>query len=158
MSGSELIPDKYYLQPELFRTIVTHTPLVSIDLLIRNPAGELLLGWRSNRPARDCWFVPGGRINKNESITAAFKRLTRAELGVELAVDSARFCGVFEHFYPDCFAGAVTSTHYVVLAYELELAGLPELPREQHSSYCWLAPASLLADPQVHENVKAYFR
>lgn len=149
---------KHYLQPELLKTIVAHTPLVSIDLLVRNGSGGLLLGWRNNRPAQNCWFVPGGRINKNESIAAAFARLTLDELGVELPLQRGHFLGVFEHFYPDCFAGTATSTHYVVLAYELQIDELPSLPREQHSDYCWLSPTELLTDPQVHENVKVYFR
>lgn len=147
-----------HLEPDIFQTIVTHTPLVSIDLIVSDQQGRILLGKRRNRPAQEVWFVPGGRVNKDETLDAAFQRITLAELGVELTRQAAIFKGVFEHFYPDCFSGEATSTHYVVLAHELKLDGLGPIPPEQHSRCCWLTPDELLVDPQVHENVKVYFR
>ncbi|MHA0563545.1 NUDIX domain-containing protein, partial [Escherichia coli] len=72
------------LERELFKTIVEHTPLISIDLIIRNDKGEALLGQRLNRPAQNYWFVPGGRIYKDESFEVAFKRITFEELGVKI--------------------------------------------------------------------------
>ena len=150
--------NQMWLAHDTFQTIVTHTPLVSIDLIVRDLQGRVLLGKRRNRPARGVWFVPGGRVNKNETLDAAFGRITLTELGVELVRSAARFKGVFEHFYPDCFAGEVTSTHYVVLAFELRIEGLGAIPPDQHSESCWLTPSELLAADDVHENVKVYFR
>jgi colanic acid biosynthesis protein WcaH len=34
---------------EKFKTIIKSTPLVSIDLIVRNAQGEILLGKRTNR-------------------------------------------------------------------------------------------------------------
>jgi colanic acid biosynthesis protein WcaH len=34
-----------------FKTVVENTPLISIDFIIENQAGEFLLGKRVNRPA-----------------------------------------------------------------------------------------------------------
>ena len=39
--------------------------------LIYNGNKEVLPGWRNNLPARNYWFVPGGRIYKDESIRNA---------------------------------------------------------------------------------------
>jgi colanic acid biosynthesis protein WcaH len=147
-----------FLQPEIFRAVIRHTPLISIDLLVRDPGRRLLVGKRRNRPARDSWFVPGGRINKDERLSEAFSRLTREELGSALPFSHASLQGIFEHFYPDNALGEPGyGTHYVVLAYELTVESLA-LPAGQHSAYRWLADAELLADPQVHENTKAYCR
>ncbi|MBF4436458.1 NUDIX domain-containing protein, partial [Vibrio anguillarum] len=66
-----------------FKTIIENTPLVSIDLVVYNQKNEALLGKRNNRPAQGYWFVPGGRILKDESIAVAFRRLTLNELGAE---------------------------------------------------------------------------
>ena len=82
---------------EQFLHIVDATPLVSIDLVIRNERGEMLLGWRKNRPAQNSWFVPGGRIRKNERVKEALQRISQRELGV--AISDAKVLGVFDHIY-----------------------------------------------------------
>jgi len=65
-----------------FKTIVATTPLVSIDLLVRDTEGNILLGKRVNRPAQGDWFVPGGRVLKDEPIEQAYTRLLKIELGM----------------------------------------------------------------------------
>lgn len=57
-----------WLSGDTFRMVVASAPLVSIDLVVENSAGELLLGERLNRPAQGFWFVPGGRVQKNETL------------------------------------------------------------------------------------------
>src|SRR6267142_1083027 len=97
-----------------FLRIVEATPLVSIDLIIRNKRGEVLLGWRVNRPAQSSWFVPGGRIRKNERVKEALRRISQCELGV--IIGEAKLVGVFDHIYEDNFLGTPgVNTHYVVL-------------------------------------------
>ncbi len=52
----------------------------------------------------------------------------------KLAAES-RFKGIYQHFYEDSFFSDNTNTHYVVLAYELEInvdEMLSSLPLEQH--------------------------
>lgn len=56
----------------LFKTIVDNTPLISIDLIIYNAKSEVLLGKRNNPPAKAHYFVPGGRIYKNEKSQRLF--------------------------------------------------------------------------------------
>jgi colanic acid biosynthesis protein WcaH len=144
-----------------FMTVVRLTPLVSIDLIVTDGNRRVLVGRRRNRPAQGTWFVPGGRIDKDESLDAAFKRIVNNELGVaSVERSSSRFFGVFEHRYDDNFAGAPGfGTHYVVLAYAMTLTGTVPIGRfDQHSDYEWLLPDDLLARDDVHENTKAYFR
>jgi colanic acid biosynthesis protein WcaH len=148
-----------FLPPEVFSVVVRSTPLVSIDLLVRDAEGRLLVGRRRNQPARGCWFVPGGRIGKDERLADAFARITGDELGVSLRREHSRFVGVFEHFYPEnALEAPGFGTHYVVLAHELVRMTLTTLPAAQHAAYRWLGNAALLADPEVHENTKAYCR
>lgn len=148
-----------HLPEPLFRSMVENTPLISLDLVVRNAAGEVLLGQRLNRPARGFWFVPGGRVRKNERLTEAFARLTREELGVERAMSSARFLGPYEHHYPDNFSGTDFSTHYVVLAYELTLdVALSALPVQQHDAYRWWSQTELLVSSEVHVHTQWYFQ
>lgn len=142
-----------------FLEVVERAPLVSIDLIVRDSAGRVLLGLRRNMPARGWWFVPGGCIRKNETLDAAFARITFDELGAALPRTEAQFLGVFEHFYEDN-AGDLPGfgTHYVVLGHALPPRSNLAPPPDQHSEYRWLAVGELLADSQVHEYTKAYFR
>ena len=141
-----------------FLHIVDATPLVSIDLILRNERGEVLLGRRANRPAQGMWFVPGGRIRKNERVNDALRRISQRELGVTIA--EAKLLGVFDHIYPDNFLGAPgVNTHYVVLGMAAELRGdLAFTADEQHEELKWWTVKQLLAETSVHENTKAYFR
>src|SRR5438067_1704323 len=108
------------LNKDDFLALVEHAPLVSIDLIVRDSDGQVLLGFRRNEPAKNSWFVPGGRIYKDERIEAAFQRISSTELGHSQAIEDAHFLGVFQHFYSTNFAeNGKFGTHYVVLAYEL---------------------------------------
>ncbi len=152
-----------WLSETTFRTVVASTPLVSIDLVVQNTAGQFLLGQRLNRPAQGYWFVPGGRILKNESLDAAFRRLTRKELGREYERNQAQLLGVYEHFYPDSVFGnnpTDPDTHYVVLGYHLTLPAGSSLtpPTDQHGCYRWWNKTELLNSSDVHHNTQAYFK
>ena len=143
-----------------FLAVVSHTPLISIDLIVHDGQGRFLLGRRVNKPAQGSWFVPGGRVRKDESLDDAFARLIYEELGLtELVRTEADMLGVYEHFYDDNFSGTNgVSTHYVVLGYRLRQAQrLPHLPLDQHSDYRWASADEILLDETVHDNSRAYF-
>lgn len=146
-----------WLSPDCFKNIVENTPLISVDFVIRNINGEVLLGQRLNRPAKGFWFVPGGRILKNETLADAFLRLTKAELGQAIEITSARYHGLYEHFYSDSVFGDQPDTHYVVNAFELIIDAVLELPKTQHNKYQWLSEFDLLERDDVHCHSKWYF-
>ena len=54
------------LPDEVFTYISTVTPLVNVDLLIRNDKGEILLSWRYDY-RRSGWHIPGGIIRYKET-------------------------------------------------------------------------------------------
>lgn len=147
------------LGPDEFVEVVKRTPLVSIDLIVKNDRGRILLGLRKNEPAKDFWFVPGGRILKDERIAQAFERIAYNELGIRLPYEDAEFVGVFEHLYPNNFTqNQDFSTHYVVLAHRILVDETSlRLPDDQHTQYQWLDPNTLRKDDTVHPYVKAYF-
>lgn len=148
-----------FLDKETFTTVIKSTPLVSIDLVVKNKHGQALLGQRLNKPAKGFWFVPGGRILKDESMADAFKRLTLDELGQAFTIEQAELLGPFDHFYNDNVFGDEFSTHYVAIAYVLTLdTELKKLPLNvQHNSYQWFELDSLLTDDTVHQHTKNYF-
>lgn len=147
-----------WLDQNMFRAVVQYTPLIAIDLVVENRIGEVLLGRRCNSPAKGEWFVPGGRITKDETIPVAFSRLTEVELGSSLPMAQAAFHGVYEHHYPDNVFDNSFSTHYVVLAYRLLVdLDLQQLPADQHNAYHWWTKEDLLESAVVHPHTKWYF-
>ncbi len=143
-----------------FAHIVRHAPLVSIDIIIKDPQDSVLVGLRVNDPAKDHYFVPGGVIRKNETIDVAFTRILEAETGCCASLSEANFLGVFEHIYEtNRFGDPEYGTHYVVLAYELKLGHRPSVaPDSQHNEFRWMSEAEVLSGTKVHHNTKAYFR
>ena len=152
-SSSRLLPD------EVFAQVIEHAPLVAIDLLVEDKEQRVLLGWRKNPPAQSLWFVPGGRIQKNETLDQAFARITLAELGQEFDLEQSVFTGVYQHFYPDNFRGDTRmGMHYIALAHRLWTGNIVlPLQQSQHAQYRWAHPATISIDPLVHAYTRAYF-
>ena len=99
-----------FLPKDEFAKVIKNTPLVSIDLCILK-GREILLGKRINAPAKDFFFVPGGRIYKSEFMKTAFERILKTELGFALKNDHYKFAkniGCFEHLYEDNFFLAIS--------------------------------------------------
>jgi colanic acid biosynthesis protein WcaH len=148
------------LSHEDFISIVRNTPLISIDLIVEDAEGRILLGWRNNLPAKGFWFVPGGRILKDEFFTKAFKRILISETGLNRDIEDASFLGIYEHLYPgENFADDTSfGTHYIVIAYRLKLdKPLISLPKEQHADYWWASLDEIMDDANVHTNTRNYF-
>ncbi|MEO5659076.1 MAG: NUDIX domain-containing protein [Polaromonas sp.] len=149
-----------------FAAAVAALPLVSVDWVVTNPDGHLLLGHRINAPARGWWFTPGGRIRKNEALAQALQRVGQDELGLEAdfcahVVRQACLMGAWDHFYPDSAFNSSASTHYVNLPYwlplswtDIEQLALPV--GEQHSGWQWLPLEDAAINPLVHPHVRPY--
>lgn len=147
-----------------FQQAVAALPLVSVDWVLTNPAGELLVGQRLNAPARGAWFTPGGRIRKGEPLAAALRRVAAEELGLAdepagALAQRGEPMGARDHFYPDAAFSPTVPTHYVNLPYTARLSDAEvnalSLPvGEQHGHWQWM-PLAQAADT-VHEHVKPY--
>ncbi|MDP3346692.1 MAG: NUDIX domain-containing protein [Hydrogenophaga sp.] len=147
-----------------FQQAVAALPLVSVDWVLTNPAGELLVGQRLNAPARGAWFTPGGRIRKGEALAVALCRVAQEELGTPpglaaTLVQRGRLMGAWDHFYPDAAFSPTVPTHYVNLPHWAaltadEVAALRLPLGEQHGEWLWmpLEEAAL----RVHGWVRAY--
>jgi len=147
------------LNKDEFAQVVRNTPLVAIDLIVRDRERCVLLGLRTNEPAKGKWFVPGGVVRKYERLNYAFARIVKTEIGLEASIGDAKFIGVYEHLYDtNVFVEEGYGTHYVVLAYELNLNHRPPIVSDrQHSDFRWMTPAELISSPDVHHNTQAYF-
>jgi colanic acid biosynthesis protein WcaH len=143
------------LNKSIFKTVIDSAPLISIDIILKKD-DKLLLGRRVNKPAKNYFFSPGGRIHKNETIKNALMRIAKKELNINL-LNQPKFIGTYEHFYPDSIFKDI-STHYINLAYEYHINEPLNLPNEEHDEYKWFSINELMSDNKVHKYVKNYFR
>ena len=147
-----------YTPPETYLKVIENTPIVSIDLIIFNHKGEVLLGKRSNEPGKNTFFVPGARLRKNEETKNAIERIADEELGIFLNKNAFNLLGAFNHLYSNNFANDSFSTHYICFAYSVVLKHQFTInPDDQHAEFCWMDPIELTKNPMVHSNVKNYF-
>ena len=146
-----------FLSKDIFSSVVQHTPLVSIDLLVESSDGKILLGKRLNQPAKNFWFVPGGRVFKDETLDVAFSRTVEAEIGLDIKRKESDFYGLYEHFYNNNVFDDTFSTHYIVLAHKIAVDCELKL-NNQHEAYRWFTKEELLGSKSVHKYTKDYFR
>lgn len=87
-----------------------------VDCLIKNDNGQLFAQKKSaeRRKFPGCWDLPGGGVEKGESITAAARRELREELGFELDQVTA-VAGVFEYTLPSEMVSAQGNPHHQII-------------------------------------------
>jgi 8-oxo-dGTP diphosphatase len=70
--------------------------------ILLDAQGRYLLGQRpAGKPYAGYWEVPGGKIEKGESVFAALKRELQEELGIE--IQSSEELTILEHDYPHAY-------------------------------------------------------
>jgi len=138
-----------WIPDEQWRTIVANVPIVSVDLLVRHGDG-VVLGRRTNEPAKGYWFVPGGRVLKGESRREAVHRVADEELGV--GVEIVESLGAFEHAYETADVDCVDSKQYLANGYVVDVLDGDIDPDDQHDEFrVFRSPP----DP-CHEYVRRY--
>jgi len=143
-----------------FKQIIRNSNLFAIDLVIRLE-NKVLLGKRKNRPAKGFYFVPGGRVHKNEHLQAAFERILLNETGIDQKhIKETKCIGLYEHIYEDNFFGdASFNTHYIVYAVEVLLVEYVEpSPDSQNEELIFFEIEELLSSTEVHQFTKNYFK
>ncbi|HIJ38622.1 MAG TPA: NUDIX domain-containing protein [Rhodospirillaceae bacterium] len=77
------------LPDDVFYYISRTTPLVNVDLLIKDENGRTLLAWRNDRYCDVGWHVPGGIIRFKETYETRVEKVALSEIGVPVAFDRA---------------------------------------------------------------------
>lgn len=87
-------PDKG-LPEEAFLFVSRLTPLVNVDILIRNETGHVLLTWRDDKMFGSGWHVPGGCVRVGERLEDRVMAVAAGELGVSVSFEPTPL-GLFE--------------------------------------------------------------
>jgi ADP-ribose pyrophosphatase YjhB (NUDIX family) len=153
----EHIPDaRAGLPREAFYFVSQLTPLINVDLLVKNKLGQSLLTWRHDQFYGPAWHLPGGIIRFKESITDRLIKVAEIELGCKVKFDPE----------PINVRSQITEKrdirgHFISLLYLCELDGNLDSSRraEQHNpqngEWQWhdKAPVDLLG---VHESFRKF--
>jgi hypothetical protein len=87
-----------------YKRVLSALLIVCVDCLVLNDKGEFLLVKGKNEPLKGEYWIPGGRIYKNERLVDAVHRKMREEIGVE--VEIVRKLGFFEEFFDKTVEGS----------------------------------------------------
>ena len=145
---------------EEYYQIIKMTTLTSVDLAIINN-NKILLGLRINEPAKGYLFTPGCRTFKYEKLDDAIMRVAKTELNLDIESSRAKHIGVYDHIYTNNFKDNKFGTHYVNIAYRVDLLDSElELikPDEQHEKFEWYELEKAVDDVKVHPYVKNFIK
>jgi colanic acid biosynthesis protein WcaH len=120
----------------LYQTIVASMPIVCVDLLIRNSIGHVLLLKRCNSPAKEQWWLPGGRVLMNERLSVAAKRKALQECGLLLNF-APKQRGTHELFFDE----DGSHFHSITTIFEIDWNGSLEVRLDDQSKdFIWIDP------------------
>ena len=122
-----------YLSKKDYKKIASQFPILCVDGIIAWK-GKFLLVKRKNEPMAHEWWVPGGRVLKDELLEVAFRRKMKEETGLDVRVVARLGC--YEEIYEK--SDIPGSKHTVSVVF----VGIPiEEPiiklDEQSSEYQW---------------------
>lgn len=72
------------LPEEVFLFVSRLTPMVNVDLLIKDEAGRTLLAWRDDSFSGAGWHIPGGIVRFKEQLETRIRKVAKTEIGTEV--------------------------------------------------------------------------
>ncbi len=139
------------LPEDVFLFVSRLTPLINVDLLIRNRRSQTLLTWRDDGYYKAGWHIPGGIIRYKEKISERINAVARTELGAEIKTDHI-LLALNEYIHPT----RKNRGHGISLLYKCKLATLLDrglkyssgVPKKGEWAWHDCCPSNILS---VHE-------
>jgi len=139
-----------YIKDTVYKKIIQNVPICCVDVVIVDYIGSALLVKRKDPPAKNLWWIPGGRVLKGEMLKDAAIRKAKEETGLEcikpklIYTDETIFDdGPFDipiHSINNCFI------LYTKLQYNLNEVNI----NDSCSDYKWIG----FIDNKLHHYVK----
>lgn len=124
-----------FIPQDLYDQILENMPIACVDIAIIAD-GAVLLVRRKDAPARDQWWVPGGRVHKGETMREAALRKAREEVGLECHVGP--IVHTAETIFPDGPNGIpVHSINSCFFMYPVDAGHTPHLD-DHHADSRWV--------------------
>jgi ADP-ribose pyrophosphatase YjhB (NUDIX family) len=77
------------LPDDVFYYVSRTTPLVNVDLLIKDELGRTLLSWRDDSYAGTGWHIPGGIVRFKETLETRVSKVAESEIRTSVRFDPA---------------------------------------------------------------------
>jgi colanic acid biosynthesis protein WcaH len=106
------------LPEEVFYLVSRLTPLVNVDLLIKNEAMQTLLTWREDRYYGPGWHIPGGIVRFKERWEKRIEAVAARELGTTVRFGETPVA-IRQLFAAD----RAIRGHFISLLFECSLTG-----------------------------------
>ena len=108
------------LPEDVFLFVSRITPMINVDLLIKNKKNQTLLTWRDDGYFPAGWHIPGGIIRYKEKIGHRIQAVAEKELGAEVAFEKEPLA-INEIMMPFKNRG-----HFISLLYQCKLIKGPD--------------------------------
>ncbi len=110
------------LGEELFLWVSSVTPIVNVDLLIKDEKGRVLLTWREGMyHFKPGWHIPGGVIRYKETMAQRIKKVAEMELGAEVSCN-LHLLAIKEFIFPELKERG----HFISFLFECKLLSPPD--------------------------------
>jgi ADP-ribose pyrophosphatase YjhB (NUDIX family) len=142
-----------WIADDVYAAMLDTVVLACVDVLVRDPTGQVLLGLRSRDPHPD-WWLFGGRMRRGESFLQAAATNLKRELGLTVAPERFRYVASYSTvFSRRAQAPAANGVHTVNAVCELvldpdETATL--IPDSEYLELAWRSGADVRADERLH--------
>lgn len=123
------------LPAEEYRNILRAVPIVCVDCVVVGEGGAVLLVKRRNAPLQGEFWLPGGRLHKNERLAEAVHRKMREEIGVDVEIIGN--IGFFEEFFDHTAENAEGGAHAVSIVYLVRALSSDFKLDSQSSAWAW---------------------
>jgi len=106
------------LPEDVFLFISRMTPLVNVDLLIKNEKKQTFLTWRDDGYHGPGWHIPGGIIRYKEKVADRINAVAKKELGAQVDFKKEPLA------INEVICKRTTRGHFISLLYECKLISL----------------------------------
>ena len=106
------------LPDDVFFYISRTTPLINVDLLIKDEKGRTLLSWRNDQYAGKGWHVPGGIVRFKETLETRVRKAAETEIGTNVSFDPTPMA-INQLIHPE----RSIRSHFISILYKCFLPG-----------------------------------
>jgi len=142
------------LPEDLFLFVSAITPMINVDLLIKDNEGRTLLVWREDKYGSG-WHIPGGIIRFKETIEERIQQVARQELGATVKFEDTPIA-IRQLIMPD----RNERGHFISLLYYCQLQSPLDRAREyisgkpSNGQWKWheICPEDILRVHEMYRN------